>query len=119
MERIIIRDHNGNQVRSSRNLRGIVEHMRRRLVKVVGLSQILPPDIRERFPKTDGRGKLMILWEDGTSVETEFMSFGCLCEWVRARSWLRGSPLVIDGVDGRHEGKLDKGNEVLRSHCRW
>lgn len=86
-----IRDKDGNVVQESRNLRGI-----RRYV-----GGFRPPIIKKlAIDEIDGlSGKLCILFENGNSFETNFMSFAVLAGFVR-RWWnVHGSPLLINGQD--------------------
>lgn len=91
MSDIQIMDQSGKVVRRSRNLRGIVEHLRNRLIRSVTIRQLNTGVVRDD-------GELCIIWEDGTRVVTTFASFSVLCDWVCARTWMEGVQATVNSV---------------------
>ncbi len=85
---VIIRDTNGNPVRTSRNLRGLIAHFNRQPVDVVAIDRL-----------ADGSGKLMVLFSNRDTCETTFASYTVLAEWIRSRRNLRGCKLRDNGTD--------------------
>jgi hypothetical protein len=87
----VIRDRDGNPIHRSRNLAGIRRYVggrhapiiRNLLVHAIGTSA----------------GKLMILFEDGSSYETVFNDYGRLLSFVKNWRNVHGSPFLVNGVD--------------------
>ena len=82
----VIRDKDGNIIRRSKNLRGVLEYARTHIISKIGA---------DRIGKEEG--KLMVLFHDGASYETNFASFGALKQWIRARRGWYGLPLTVNG----------------------
>ena len=78
----VIRDRDGNVISRSRNMRGIRRYVSDRIIKRVAIGEI-----------GNREGKLMILFEDGSSYETNFASWGVLRQTVRQWRNLYGAPL--------------------------
>lgn len=83
-----IRDTDGNVVSRSRNLRGI----RTYVSKTTNLISVLSID---RLAHDEG--KLMILFSNGDSYETNFASFDVLKGFVRRWRNVYGAPLRVNG----------------------
>ena len=82
-----IRNKQGQVIRRSRNLRGILDHARR-----VGLDEACA------YPRERGRGLLCVAFADGSTCQTEFADYTVLCWWLQARrSW--AGVRRIDGGD--------------------
>ncbi len=96
MENILNRK--GEVISRSRNLAGIRRYVGNHIIKVLSVSRIGNGD----------EGKLCILFEDGSSFETNFADFGVLCGFVRRWRNVRGAPLVFCG---------DKAGVVRRDHA--
>lgn len=94
-----IRNKKGDVISTSRNLAGLVRKFGREPVKVIGISPIV-----------DG-GKLMVLFRNGDSCETNFADYNVLCHWLGNRRNLRGVPLVIRG---QKWGKIGPDNLALQ-----
>jgi hypothetical protein len=84
----VIRNKDGEVIQRSRNLAGIRRFVGSRLIKVLAVDRI-----------EDGEGKLMILFENGDSYETNFASFTVLADFVRRWRNVYGAPLLIGGKD--------------------
>lgn len=98
----IVRDKDGNPVRRSRNLAGILAHVG------AGMKHY-PYNLIKRItvdPIAHGQGKLCMMFDNGDSYETNFASYTVLLDWVQARRSWHGSPISINGVDA---GKLTRG----------
>lgn len=85
---VTIRNRNGERVSWSRNLRGICEHARNRIVENICIDHT-----------EDEGGLLRVQWNDNTHVETSFASFSVVVDWVSARDWFQGAKLMIDGTE--------------------
>lgn len=83
---LVIRDKNGNVIGKSKNLAGIRQKVGKESVKVVAIDEI-----------ADGEGKLMILFKNGDSFETNFASYDVLRHAVGNWRNLYGTELVING----------------------
>ena len=86
----VIRNSDGNIIKTSRNLRGIREHVSHNLVKVVGIDRIGDKHLE---------GKLLILFENGDSYETNFASYEVLCDFLGRWRNIYGAKLIIGGSD--------------------
>lgn len=82
-----INDRDGNPISRSRNMRGIRARVGKHLVKTVAISPL----------KGEDEGKLMILFDDGASYETNFASYATLVDCVRRWRNLYGAELLING----------------------
>ena len=96
----IIRDSEGKAINTSRNLRGIRRYVGQNLIKVLSIDAI-----------AKGEGKLMILFDNKASFETNFASFNVLRDQVRQWRNVYGAPLRVNGVDC---GKVSKDNAALK-----
>ena len=72
-----IYDENGSIVKTSSNLRGIIEYSRRTPVKVV---RLFYPD-----------AQLGVEWEDGATTLVQFASASVLRRWAEARRCFKGA----------------------------
>ena len=82
----VIRDRDGNEISRSRNLRGIHSYVRDHAIAVLAIDEF-----------GVGEGKLMILFNDGSSFETNFSSFETLRYHVRAWRNVYGANLLYCG----------------------
>jgi len=72
-----IHNSQGQVIRRSRNLRGILDHARRTWIEEASAS-----------PAPHGKGILHVTFGDWSTCQTEFASFEVLCWWLRSRrSW--------------------------------
>ncbi len=99
MERCIIRDKNGNPIQSSRNLRGIRAYVSNHAIDTLAI---------DRLPS--GEGKLMILFRDHSSYETNFADFTVLRDFVRRWRNVYGAPLMVNTQEC---GKVSYSNNYL------
>jgi hypothetical protein len=97
-----IRDTDGKIIQKSRNLAGIRRYVSNHVIKVLSIS----PIGNEKYPE----GKLLILFEDRSSFETNFASYHVLRNMVRNWRNVYGSPLVVAGQDC---GKVEFKNPFL------
>jgi len=93
---VTIQNPTGQTIRTSRNLRGLLEHMRRELVLEVHIR-----------PLAIGGGRLSVIFVNGDSCATEFADYAVLRHWVARRKWFQGVPLYVQGqrsgaVNPRH-----------------
>lgn len=91
-----IRDRNGGIVSSSRDSRGIRRYVSNNRIKVLAIDRL-----------QDNQGKLLILFENGSSYEENWCSFFLLCDSLRRWRNVYGSPLRVNGED---KGKVGKDN---------
>lgn len=85
----VIRDRDGKAISKSRNLAGIRRYVGGRtppMIKVLDVSEI-----------GAGEGKLSILFENGCSFETTFVSHSVLTGFVRRWRNVYGAPLTVNG----------------------
>jgi hypothetical protein len=87
----VIRDRDGNAIRTSRNLSGI----RRYVAKGPAIKTLAIDPTGEKGLD----GKLSILFTDGSSYETNFDSYSVLRGWVRRWRNAHGAPLLVGGKD--------------------
>ena len=73
MENLNILNQDGKVINSSRNLRGIRDYINS------GKDQILKSSITKL---SDGKGKLLILFESKNSFETNFNDYTILKDWI-------------------------------------
>jgi len=67
----------GQVIRRSRNLRGILDHARRTWIEEASAA-----------PAQEGKGILSVTFGDRSTCTTEFASYEVLCWWLRSRrSW--------------------------------
>jgi hypothetical protein len=85
---LVIRDRDGSAVRQSRNLRGIRTYVGKNLVKVLAIDRL-----------ANGEGKLLILFDNGHSFETNFADYTVLRDFVRRWRNVYGAPLRVNGKD--------------------
>jgi hypothetical protein len=100
----VIRDKDGNVVQRSRNLAGIRRYVGGHtppLIKVLAIDRIGVKNLE---------GKLMILFENGNSYETNFGDFGVLAGFVARWRNVYGAPLRVNGEDC---GKVSYDNPKL------
>lgn len=90
-----IRNPDGSIHSTSRNLRGIRAHVGKHLIRVMSIDAI---------GERGHEGKLLILFDDGKSYETNFASFEVLREFVSGWKNCYGAPIR---VNGRDHGTLD------------
>jgi hypothetical protein len=86
---ICIRDRDGNVIIQSRNLAGIRRYVGGHtppLIKVLDVSEI-----------GDTEGKLCILFVNGCSFETNFVSYSVLKGFISRWRNVYGSPLTVNG----------------------
>jgi hypothetical protein len=100
----VIRDQNGEPIRTSHNLRGIREYVSHNLIRVLAIDLI-----------GKGEGKLMILFEGGASYETNFCDFDVLRDFVRRWRNVYGSPLLVNSSDC---GIINYQNVMLQRGCQ-
>ena len=94
-----IRDRDGHVISKSRNLAGIRRYVGGHtppLIKVLDVSEI-----------GDKEGKLCILFENGSSFETNFASYSVLKGFVNRWRNVHGAPLT---VNGQHAGVVSAHN---------
>jgi hypothetical protein len=98
---ICIRERDGNVISKSRNLAGIRRYVGGHtapLIKVLDVSEI-----------AHNEGKLCILFENGSSFETNFASYSVLKGFVSRWRNVYGAPLT---VNGQPEGVVSARNPV-------
>jgi hypothetical protein len=86
----LIRDRDGSIIGRSRNLAGIRKYVGGRsapIIKILDVSHVGQWD-----------GMLSIMFEDGTSFQTEFASYSVMVDFVRRWRNVHGAPLTIDGA---------------------
>lgn len=83
-----IRDKNGNAIQTSRNLAGIRRYVGIHLIKWLDICPI---------GENGSEGQLSILFDDNSSFQTNFASFGVLKNFVRNWRNVYGAPLLIGG----------------------
>ena len=67
----------GRIIKTSRNLRGLVEYAR-----------VSKPKRIELTPQSGENGRLRVIFEDGASTSAHFASYRIMVDWVRSRrSW--------------------------------
>ena len=97
----VIRDRDGNVICKSRNLGGIRRYVGGHtspLIKMLDVSEIRHEE-----------GKLCILFENGSSFETNFASYSVLKGFVNRWRNVYGSPLT---VNGQPAGVISRHNPV-------
>jgi hypothetical protein len=94
----VIRDRDGNPIKTSRNLRGIREYVGKNLIRVLSVDPIKCQTLAS-VNDTTGEGKLCILFDNGASYETTFASYSVLKSFVRRWRNVYGSPLCVNGKD--------------------
>lgn len=89
---IQILDKNGKKIRFGKNLRVITRHItennkyhKLNLIKKIVLNKI-----------NNGGGKLLILWENGDSVETNFADYSVMENWAKNKRQFKGLSLVLE-----------------------
>ncbi len=96
----VVRDRDGKVIQKSKNLAGIRAYVRKHAANAIDISEIAPL----------GGGKLCLLFEDGSSYETNFASFTVLKGFVARWRSLYGTPLTVNGDDA---GTVDPKNPKL------
>lgn len=86
MDKLVIRDAEGNIISQSKNLRGIRQYVSKHEVKVVSIDEI-----------ANGEGKLCILFVNGSSFECNFASFRVLKQSILNWRNLYGYRIIING----------------------
>ncbi len=103
----VIRDRDGNVIQRSRNLAGIRRYVRGGLTSTpFNLIKLLAIETLG----TTGQGSLLILFEDGTTFQTDFACCDVLREFVRRWRNVYGAPLL---VHGRESGTVSRDNPAL------
>lgn len=97
----VIRDCEGNVISQSKNLAGIRRYVGKHTIKWLAIDTI---------GKNGLEGKLMILFGDGSSFETNFASYTVLKIWIRNWRNVYGAPLL---VNGRPKGIVEYYNPSL------
>jgi hypothetical protein len=98
METIYNKD--GKAIKTSRNLRGIREHINKNIVTVVEISYI-----------DGGKGKFKVLFDNGDNYETVWASFAYLR--YSLRTW-RGLYSALLTINGNKSGVVAYNNPELR-----
>jgi hypothetical protein len=90
----VIRDRHGNPIHRSRNLAGIrryvagcTRYQHNQIIKTLAIDAI----------GMGWEGKLSIVFDDGSSYETNFASYFVLLGFVKRWRNVRGAPLVVNG----------------------
>ncbi len=99
MEKLIIRDQNGNKISESKNLAGIRRYVATNTIKILAIDSI-----------DSCAGKLVILFDNKASFECNFASFNVLRNFVRNWRNVYDSPLLVQGNDA---GKVSYDNTWL------
>ena len=81
-------EKNGQIIRKSRNLRGIVDY-----------SRISKPARIELTPQGKCNGRLRVIYKDGATTSAHFASYHIAVDWVRNRRTWRGANIVFYGGD--------------------
>jgi hypothetical protein len=85
----------GRIIRTSRNLRGIVDYAR-----VSPVARIESCDIGAMQPEgTRYSGTVRILFKDGAESRANFRSYHIMIDWIRNRRSWRGAKHVMQGPD--------------------
>ena len=84
MKPLNILDKTGKVIHSSKNLRGIRDHVSQHMVKVVSVGHL-----------PDGEGKLCVLFVNGDSFECNFASYEVLVGFVRRWRNIRGAEILF------------------------
>jgi hypothetical protein len=93
---VTIQNAAGQTIHTSRNLRGLNEHLRRALVQEVHIR-----------PLAIGGGRLSVIFANGDSCAVEFADYDILRHWLAPKKWLQGVPLWVCG---------QRSGEVNRRH---
>lgn len=95
--REVIRNASGNVIARSANLAGIRRYVGKHIIKMMAIDRQLP----------SSAGTLLILFDNGSSFQTNFASHNILCDFVRRWRNVYGAPLLLDGLPS---GKVSKDN---------
>ena len=104
----IIRDKDGNKIKQSSSLVGIRRYTggkwrpKNLTIRVISVSSLL-----------SGEAKLLILYSNDASFETNFPSLGVLKNWLRSWRGAYNTPLLIDGQE---QGKVSYKNPALQEY---
>lgn len=79
-------EKNAKTIRTSRNLRGILDY-----------SRISKPSRIELTPQGIANGRLRVIYEDGATTSAHFVSYHIMVDWVRNRRSWRGLDIVFYG----------------------
>lgn len=101
-----IYDKDGNIIRRSRNLAGIIRYSANRIIDAVRID----PNRDTQRDKAWDTGNLRVEFTDGSYYQTKFASYQCLKEWTANRRNWYGAPLFVNGIDA---GKLTRKNSAL------
>jgi hypothetical protein len=93
---VTIQNAAGKTIHTSKNLRGLLDHMRREMVREIHIC-----------PLIIGGGLLSVIFENGDSCAVEFADYAVLRHWVIGKKWFQGVPLWVCGmrsgeVNSRH-----------------
>lgn len=97
----VIRNAAGEVIHRSRNLQGIRRYVGHHAIKVMSVDPLGVSTLASL--KDVGGGKLCILFDDGSSFETNFASYAVLKDFVRRWRNAYGATLWVNGEDA---GKL-------------
>lgn len=100
---VVIYSREGRVVRRSRNLRGLLEHVRLHAVDRVGLSRN-----RERNAFGGMGGVLRVHFANGDHCTTDFASYDVMREWVTKRRNLRGVSVMHATSRHRRRGRRSR-----------
>jgi hypothetical protein len=87
MSTVTIQNAEGKTIHTSGNLRGILDHARRELVREVHIR-----------PLAIGGGRMSLIFENGDSCAVDFADYAVLRHWVMRRKWFQGVPLWVCGM---------------------
>lgn len=92
-DRVVIYNDNGMPIRSSKNLRGILDYSRTNWIKEALATRNPSPNAR-----TEGEGILTVVWGNGSFCTANFASFECLCDFLKnRRSWAKARRIEDGG----------------------
>lgn len=76
----------GQIIRTSRNLRGLLDYAR-----------VSKPKRVELTPQEGSNGRLRVIYSDGATSSARFRSYNIMVDWVRNRRSWRGAEIVHYG----------------------
>jgi hypothetical protein len=101
----VIRDCNGYPIHRSRNLAGIRRYVGGRHAPAIKKLSI------GRIGTNGMEGKMLILFDDGSSFETNFVSYRVLLRFVQRWRNVHGAPFLVNGIDC---GAVHSGNPAFK-----
>lgn len=114
-EPCVIRDAQGNIIQRSRNLAGIRRYVSNHAIAVIAIDRIGEIHKHPTSGRVYSEGKLMILFRDRSSYETNFSCFSVLANIVRNWRNVYGAPIRVMGTN---TGTVSYSNPTLKELAR-